>query len=683
MREEILSLLSLKNNKTMKLEDISSKLKIDKESLRELLRGLEVEGLVYRDKKGRYMLVSNTDLRKGIIKFTKRKGIIVVFEDDSYDVVSYKDYKTLEEKDVVLVSSLNGTAKVVKILERATHDFVGEVVKERHKYMLKARDSGNLFPLDTILPIGTMVLIDGRDLTIKEIIGHKDDVGTREKEILTTNGFPISFSSEYLKEMEGIPSFVSEEEVMMEKKRGVVDLRNIPLVTIDGDDTKDFDDAVGVYNGNFYVSIVNVSKYVKYGGVIWNTTMERGISVYPPGMVNPYLHHYISNGICSLIPCEDRFAITCIMKIDSEGKVTSYRIVPSIINSKMRMTYSSVNEYLEKNNVLPSYEGYTKMLDQLSATADLVRDRMLRDGFLDFSSTEVKIILNGDRTVDVKKRYQGMAENLIEFLMIIHNLTVTDYFIKHKLPFIARNHGDPNVNKLSLWNRLLRQRGYKAPGMKDGSNKEISDRLSLYKDSREKVILDSYAIRSQAKAKYGAYNIGHFAIGVGAYATFSSPVRRCDLINQKIFTDSLEYGDAYAREKWYSLLPKLAMDATDSERRADIVEKKITSIRKAQYMEKFIGYNFEALVAEVSREYIKVLLPNMVTGRVFISSYEYSVSKDGFMLISNKTKERILVGDVIRVRVDRVDTYNGEVYFLREGYKANTYDDKKKKIKKR
>ena len=683
MESSIITLLSMKKNKIMRLEDISKELGVeDSERFNKAIKSLEEEGVIFRDKKGRYTMTSNTSLKKGKIKITKRKGPIVVFEDKTEALVSYKDHKSLENHDIVLVDISNNTAKVIKILKREYHDYIGEVIKEGKNYIVRNKDYEDII-LNTIYPLGTKVLMDGKTFEVKEVLGHKDDVGTREKEILTENGFPISFSDEYLKELEYIPSEISEEEIITSKRNGVKDIRNISLVTIDGDDTKDFDDAVGVYNDDIYVSIANVANYIKDGTCIWEDTMKRGISVYPPGMVNPMLHHNISNGICSLIPGEDRFSVTTSIKLDDKGTAISYKVYPSIINSKKRMTYSAVNDYLENNNIVKGYEDYTEMLDKLYKVAEQIKNNMLKNGFLDFSSSEVKVILEDNKTRDIKKRYQGKAEDLIEFLMILHNLTLTDYFIKHKLPFIARNHDLPNKNKLSSWNHLLKVRGYDSGKMSEFSSKEISDRLSLYKDCDERVILDNYAIKSQSKAKYSAYNIGHFAIGVPAYATFSSPIRRCDLINQRILIDSIIYDDDYARRKWLPLLPKFAEMATSAERRADIVERKITDIRKSSYMEKYIGYDYDALVSEVSNEYIKVLLPNMIEGKVYISKYEYNLSKDGFSLYSNRTNERILVGDPIRVRLVKVDTYNGEIIFNRESYRENINSNCKKKVKSR
>ena len=232
----------------------------------------------------------------------------------------------------------------------------------------------------------------------------------------------------------------------------------------------------------------------------------------------------------------------------------------------------------------------------------------------------------------------------------------------------------------------IKEDGYNLYLIDSFSKEKLDDLVTfikgLYKDSKERVILDSYAIKGQSKAKYSAYNIGHFAIGVPAYATFSSPIRRCDLINQRVLIDSITYGDDYARKKWLVLLPKLADMATSAERRADKVEKSTTNIRKAEHMEKYIGYDFDGLVSEVSNEYIKVLLPNMVEGKVFISKHEYNL-KDGFSLYGINSNERILVGDSIRVRVVKVDTYTGDITFNRESNRNIEYTSSKKKVKKR
>lgn len=684
MESNIITLLNMKKNKILRLEEIAKELLVeDIDRFNEAIKKLEEDGIIYRDKKGRYTLLSNTTLKKGKIKITKRKGPIVVFDDKTELEVIYKDHKVLENHDIVLVDISGVSAKVVKILKREYHNFIGEVVKEGKHYQVVTEDHEPII-LDDIYPIGTKVLIDGKTLGVKEVLGHKDDLKTREKEILVLNDFPIKFNDEYMEELKEVPNELTKNEIDALKKNGIKDLREVPLVTIDGEETKDFDDAVGKKGNNIYVSIAIPSNYVIEGGSIWNETLKRSISVYPPGSVSPMLHQVISNGIAALIEGEDRLGITSQIKINNDGKVLSYKIVPSIVNNRKKMSYGKVNKLLNDNIIEKGYLEYTDMIEELYNTAMKVKDYMLDNGFLEFTSTEITFIFENNQVINVKAQDHGKAGELIEFLMILNNLVMTDFFIKNNLPFIARNHDNPSTEKLNRWNGLLRKRGYKVDNHKNYTRDDIKKSILTYKNSAERVVLDSVAIRSQSRAKYASYNIGHFALGLSAYATFTSPIRRLpDFINQKIFLDAIKYGNDYTRNKWNILLPKLAELSTSAEKRADNVEKELSRIRASEYMKNYIGYNYDALVSEVSNEYIKVLLPNMVEGKVFISKYEYNLDKDGFGLYGINSNERVLVGDSIRVKLVKVDTYTGDITFNRESTRNIEYTSGKKKIKKR
>ena len=686
MESSIIELLSIKKSNNLKIEEISKLLGVEIEDVLDTINRMEEEGIIYRNKSDKYMLVANTTLKKGIIKVTKRKGPIVVLEDREL-ILEFNSHNKVMNNDIVLVDPYNksGKAQLVKILESNYKDYVGEVVKEGKYYKAISQGKDDII-LKKIYPIGTKVLIDGKTNQIKEVIGHKDDVSIKVKEVLMEHGFPIKFSLEYENELENIPSFLPEEEINSEIRNGRYDLRNIDLVTIDGDDTKDFDDAVCFQDGLLYVSIEDTSYHVKEDSVIDKETISRGISVYPPDMVNPMIHHKLSNGICSLIPGEDRFAVTLILKLDNNGKVLSCKLCDSVIQSKMRMTYSDVNLFLEDGIVISEYSKYIDMLNNLYDIASKVKKKMLNEGFLEFTDTEVKFIMENSKVKDIKKRYHGKAEDLIEFLMLLNNMVMTDYFIKNKLPFIARNHERPNDVKISNWNNLLKQRGYNIHQKKKYTSEDIKNSLSSYEGSREQVVLDDIAIKSQSKAKYEAYNKGHFALGLKAYATFTSPIRRlADYINQRIYKDAKYYGNKYAINKWESRMEYLAKIATDSERRADKVEKIMDDIKKAEYMSSFIGSKYTGIVAEVGIGYIKVLLPNMVYGIVQVSSYEYELSRDGFSLSSNNTTEKILVGDYINVSIGKVDIDDGKIILLREDkkYKECSNDKEKKKNKKK
>lgn len=681
MEHKIVELLSSKKDSHLKLNEISSKLELDIEEVREELLRLERNGIIYHDKNDRYTLLSNTSLKLGVIKVTKSKGVIVVLEDKKEYSLNSNSYGKVMHNDIVLVEVYNksNSAQLVKLLKRK--DYIGEVVKD-NRYKIVSKGRGDII-LDEAYPLGLRVLVDGMTNKIKEVVGHKDEPDIKTKEVLLEHGFPIRFSEEYQRELEDVPTFLTDEIIEEEKKNGRLDLRSIPFVTIDGDDTKDFDDAVSYYNGVFYVSIADTTFAVKEDSAIDTETISRGISVYTPGMVNPMLDHKFSSGICSLVPGEDRFTTSLIAKLDDNNSISSYRLCNSIINSKMRMTYNDVNLYLEKGILLPEYSKYSDMLLKLYDIAMSMKKKMLNEGFLEFSSTEIKFYLEEEKISKIKRRYQGKAEELIEFLMLLKNLTKTSYFIKHGLPFIARNHEEPNHERVTEWNRLLNTRGYKADVKKKYSNEDIRKSLFSYRGCPEELVLDNIGIRSQAKANYGAFNKGHFAIGQRAYATFSSPIRRlADYINQRIFNDSLKYGEKYAREKWTPKLELLAKAATDSELRADKVERIMDDLKIAEYMSLIPkGTVYDAIVSEVSEGYIRVLLPNMVCGKVYISTKYYKLGKDGFSAYNPKTNEQILVGDTVSVVLSKVNVENAEIVFVMNKNKEYSNEEEKKKGK--
>jgi len=314
-----------------------------------------------------------------------------------------------------------------------------------------------------------------------------------------------------------------------------------------------------------------------------------------------------------------------------------------------------------------------------------MKKKKLHEGFLEFTSDEVKFHFDEARKITgIKGRHQGKAEELIEFLMLLHNMTVTNYFVSHELPFVARNHDKPNQEKLLAWNSLLGQRGYKIDNKKNFTNEDIRKRLESYEGKDEQVILDNLAVRSQSKAGYGANSIGHYALGFENYATFTSPIRRlADFINQRVLKDSIHYGDKYAIEKWTPKMEYLAKIATDTERNAEKVERKMTDIRKAEYMSEHIGDKWTGLVSEVGYNYIKVILPNMIQGKVFISSKDYILSKDYFSLTSKDGSERILVGDKINVQAVKADIDTGEITFIRQSTKVRSNNEEKESCKKR
>lgn len=688
MGTKIIELLSSKKNNNLTLEEISVYLGEDKEYIFKVLALLEQQGIIFKQSNNKYILVQNTNLKRATIKFTTKKGLVAILSDNTQLQLTRKDYKKLRNNDLVLVEpyTQSGMAKVVRILNKTNKNYIGEVIEEENQYKAISEE-GRSINLKEEYPIGTKLLIDSNTDMVLEVIGHKDDYSTVIKEVLLQNGFPISFKDEYLKELEAIPTSLSDEDIINLKSKKYLDITTLPIITVDGADTKDFDDAVGYLDNNIYISIANTSRYFKEGSAIWDETLKRGISVYPPGTVNPMLHHKFSNGICSLVPGEARSSLSTSIQIDKNGKVLSYKIFPSIIKNQKRTTYEEVNEYLENETVIDGYQNYLDLIENLYERAMVVKDKMLREGFLNFSSTEVKYYFENAQVIKIDKRHQGKAEELIEFLMILDNMVMVDYFIKNELPFIARNHEEPNYEKLKSWSMLLRKRNYKAIVSDKLKPEEIMHNRKLYEGNFDMEVLDRIAIRCRSKARYSSVCEGHYALGSIPYATFTSTIRRLpDFINQRIYFDSIEYGKDYARKKWAPIVPLLANIANDAETRAEKVEQKLDDIKMAEYMGQFIGCEYTGVVSEVSTSYIKVLLPNMCEGKIKLYDKEYRLCKNGFTLLNCETGENILIGDQINVKLKKVNKITGEIELLnsKENKKYEKESSKtKKKVKNR
>lgn len=686
MEKEIIDLLNRKNNFNMSFDDILRSLNIDDNALREKLEELEKSGIIYKNKSNRYNLTSRTSLKKGIVKITKRKGAIIVLDDGEYDL-NYDHKNIVSNNDIVLVEPHYNSkrATVVKILTiREEKNYVATIIRDNKHFVIRSEGHEDITYYGKY-PEGTNVLVDANG-DIVEVL--EDNYELKVKKIYAEENIPVYYSSDYLQELNTIPSRLSEEDINKLKSKGIYDYRDKAYVTIDSIDTKDFDDAVFYDNNLLGIAIAAVYDFIKEGSIIEKEALLRGTSVYPPGMVNHMFHPKISNGICSLNPNEDRLIDNIMFKLDKSGTVIGYDFEKSIIRSSGRLTYEKCNEYLEEGRVPEEYEPYTDMLDNLYKAAMRIKKKMIENGFLSFTSTEVKFIFDNDK-LNIKKRHNGKAEELIEFLMLLYNMTKTNYMILHNLPFIARNHDTPNNDKLNRWVGLLSQRGYKADRKDTYSNEDIKKLLSTYVGKEEQVVLDSHAIRTQAKARYGAYYKGHFALGIKtAYATFSSPIRRlADYINDRIFDDSRKYGDKYAIDKWEPRMEMLAKICTDSELKADRIERKADDLKKIEFMKSMpIGTKYNGIISELGRGFVKVLLPNMVYGKVYISTRDYEISKDNFSLINKVNGERILVGDSLDVSLNRIDEEKSEIVLLRSSNtKGYNYEEKKgkKKVKKR
>lgn len=690
METEIINLLSIKENIDMDLNKIQKELKLDKEELDKALKNLEKSGTIYQSKNGKYRLVSRSSLKNGVVQMGKKRKTTVVIDGlGTYDLVYNKN--TIVENNSKILVELNtniGTATVVKVLNSRQNTYIGQIIRKEDKLVIRSKHREDIV-LNKDYPEGVYVLVDGSTNKIKEIMDSEYQV--KIKKMMIKEDVPITYSDAYEKEVNEIPDALTKEMKKKALKDGAIDLRNKKHVTLDSGDTKDFDDSFCYENNTLIISIADVPGIIKEGSEIEKNAIEKGTSYYYPGFVNHMFHEKISNGICSINPGVDRLANSIIFKINPGYSIIPYYFKKSIINSRAKLTYEKTNEYLEEGKVPKGYEDYTRMLSKSYEVAAKIKKNMLENGFLCFTSDEVKFLLENNNVLNIKGRHHGKAEELIEFLMILYNMTKTNYMIEHNLPFIARNHDLPNNEKIKAWADLLIQRGYKVDNRKEKyNNDDIKKILESYKGKEEQIVLDKIGIRSQAKAKYDSYNKGHFALGLKAYATFTSPIRRlADYINERIFQDAIKYGDEYARNKWEPKMEELAKICTDAELRADKIERKAYELKKLEYMSKIpVGkvYN-NAIISGVEKSYITIFIPNInVYGKVNIDKRYYEKTSDGFGLINKTSGERILVGDQIDVSLLKVDMDKEEVLLLRSSYsKENGYEEKKgkKKVKKR
>ena len=436
------------------------------------------------------------------------------------------------------------------------------------------------------------------------------------------------------------------------------------IFTIDGDDTKDIDDAISLdilKNGNYLlgVHIADVSNYVTETSFIGKEAMERGTSVYIGGRVVPMLPQKLSNGICSLNPNVERLAFTCEIEIDAHtGKKVSSDIYLSIIKSKKQMTYKNVNKILEENIVPEGYEEFKDTLIKMNELAHLLRKYKIDRGYIDFDIDEVKIEVNErGEAIDIKKRQRGEGENLIEDFMIAANEAVAETIYYMDLPFLYRVHGTPSEEKIRSFAKFVSVLGYKIDGkLKKVTPKTIQKILDNLKEKKEYQILSNLLLRSMQKAIYDKNNIGHFGIASNCYTHFTSPIRRFpDLtVHRLLKTYLIEHKiDVKTTEIVDQKLDFIGPHSSQKERNAFECECEVDDMKMAEYMEKHIGEEYNGIISEVMSFGMFVELDNLVEGLVRIDSLKdrYIFDEETFTIRSKHDKRGYRLGDQVKIKV--------------------------------
>lgn len=675
MEQDIIKILSNNDRPAMGAIEINDALGFtsieDYKILEAKLEEMASKGILYySEKKKRYLLLKNSHLIKGKLLMNSKGFGFVEIGDGKKDIYIARDHLgEARNLDIVLIELIGDKTegRIVKIIERNVDAFVGTVYFKEGRCLVYP-DKKNAVDIE-IAREYQKGLVDGHKVLVRPIsgqrymgavlhvIGHKNDVGVDILSFVYENGFHPQFPKEVLDSIQNLPDDIGCEDLSNR-----LDLRERVIFTIDGDDTKDIDDAISILkceDGTYElgVHIADVSHYVERDSLLDKEAYARGTSVYLVDRVIPMLPHRLSNGICSLNPNVDRLAMSCIMKIDSKGRVIGYQIKKSVIRSRIQMTYHKVNEILDKGIVAKEYEPYVNDLRLMKELSDLLRNKMIKRGYIEFSSPEAKILVDEEcKPIEIKLRQEGTGENMIENFMVVANETVGGFIFYQNLPGIYRVHDKPDEKRLQGFFNFLTARGYVVAGKKNNiTSRDLQNILKQLEDKPDAKILNDLAIRSQAKAVYSSENIGHFGLGSKCYSHFTSPIRRYpDLILHRLVKDYTEYYSDDVIDFWAANLPEMANHCSVKEQDAQKCERDVDDMKKAEYMEGHIGEEFVGVISGVQEFGFFVELSNTVEGLVKLENMPkggYVFVEEQFSLVHRGSKERYSFGDQVVVKL--------------------------------
>ena len=696
MRDDIINILK-NSDRALDIYELHDMLHINTvEGAKELtdeLRKLTEEVIVYHSNKDKYMMLEKSHLRKGVMR-TNKKGFGFVevdnLDDDIY--VAQDNMNGAIHDDIVLVeitSKMNLDrleGRVLKVIKRQVQRYIGEITFDaKGKGHIKLDD--NKIKLNIEIPKDkSLNAVDGHKVVVElvkklnnnlkyegkvvEIIGHKNDPGVDILSIIYKYNINTTFPDDVKEEVANI-----NMEVLPGEYHGRRDLREQMIFTIDGDDTKDIDDAISIEkfaNGHYKlgVHIADVSYYVKEGSPLDNEAMERGTSVYLVDRVIPMLPHELSNGICSLNPNVDRLAISCVMEFDSTGKQLDYEIFPSVIKSRIQMTYKKVNSILEKNVVPEGYEPYAETLREMAELATILRKAKVKRGYINFDIDEAKILVDENcKPTEITVRERGVGENLIEDFMIAANECVATHIYFMNLPFIYRVHEVPKEEKIRSFLAFVSNLGYNIPGdIKDTKPTTMQKILKALEDKPEYKILSSLLLRCMQKAVYKPVNLGHYGLASTCYTHFTSPIRRYPdttvhrLLRTYLFENKI---DNTTIRKWEEKLVYIADHSSDRERASVDCEREVEDMKMAEYMENHIGEEFNGMISSVTSFGMFVELDNLVEGLVPLRDMPdfFVYDEERMTLTGEKSHVKYTIGDKVRVKVVRASKEDKTIDF--------------------
>lgn len=680
------------------------------------LNALEEAGELVRTRKNRFGLPEKMNLVRGRIQMHAKGFAFLIPDDDSQsDVyIHHSDLASAMNNDKVMVRIEKRNADgnrpegtVIRILERATHQIVG-TFEDNGAFGFVVADDKRI-PNDIFIPksmnagavSGHKVIAhitkypEGRmsaEGEIIHILGHKNDPGIDIISIIHKHGIKVDFPEEVLEQASNTPEEIKPSE--LENRR---DLRDEQIVTIDGADAKDLDDAVSVKpleNGNYKlgVYIADVSYYVEENSPIDKEAFERATSVYLVDRVIPMIPHRLSNGICSLNPQVDRLTLGCEMEINSKGEVVNHDIFQSVIKTNERMTYGDVNQILvEKDETLRDrYKPLVPMFENMEKLAEILRAKRMGRGAIDFDFKEAEVLVDDTgKPEDVVLRERSVGERLIEEFMLAANETVAEHFHWMDVPFIHRIHQDPDESKLQNFFEFIAGLGYVVKGTANEIHPSALQKvIEEVKGKPEELIVSKLMLRSMQQAKYDPQSVGHFGLATDFYTHFTSPIRRYPdltvhrlirayLVNKQMDKDTISH--------WKEQMPEIARHSSEMERAAVDAERETDDLKKAEFMEDKIGEEYTGVISSITNFGLFVELENTIEGLVHVSYltddyYHYDTRSQA--MIGERTGNIYRIGEEVDVRVVKVNTDERVVDFELVTTKQPKKKNKnKKKIK--
>ncbi|MDO8226715.1 ribonuclease R [Bacillus cabrialesii] len=708
--DKLLSFMKEEAYKPLTVQELEEMLNItEAEEFKELVKALvtlEDKGLIVRTRSDRYGIPEKMNLIKGKISAHAKGFAFLLPEDTSLSDVFIppNELNTAMNGDIVMVrlnsqQSENGSRQegtVIRILERAIQRVVGTYTETRNFGFVIPDDKK--ITSDIFIPKnGKNGAAEGHKVVVKltsypegrmnaegeveTILGHKNDPGIDILSVIHKHGLPGEFPADAMEQASSTPDTIDEKDLKDRR-----DLRDQVIVTIDGADAKDLDDAVTVTkleDGSYKlgVHIADVSHYVTENSPIDKEALERGTSVYLVDRVIPMIPHRLSNGICSLNPKVDRLTLSCEMTINSQGQVTEHQIFQSVIKTTERMTYSDVNKILvdDDEELKQKYEPLVPMFKDMERLAEILRDKRMNRGAVDFDFKEAKVLVDDEGAVkDVVIRERSVAEKLIEEFMLVANETVAEHFHWMNVPFIYRIHEEPNAEKLQKFLEFVTTFGYVVKGTAGNIHpRALQSILDAVRDRPEETVISTVMLRSMKQAKYDPQSLGHFGLSTEFYTHFTSPIRRYpDLIVHRLIRTYLINGkvDEATQGKWAERLPDIAEHTSTMERRAVDAERETDDLKKAEYMLDKIGEEFDGMISSVTNFGMFVELPNTIEGLVhvsFMTDDYYRFDEQHFAMIGERTGNVFRIGDEITVKVVDVNKDERNIDFEIVGMKGS------------